>query len=211
MRRRGKMKTRGRRNVAVATDGDTVTKSSARGCGARVRGPRQDIPGVPHFLFKSDTSLFKVTFLFLSPPWGNEQISLFLPSVRNLKVATSEICILKLQAPSTNTLFEWNSKKHSYGAKLQVGSRHQVEIGCWKGSCSGCRFFLFSSTMINPPCHTCTGTFLFYILASPDFCWPGEKQQCCLWATTLPTGVSAWFMGQGSGVAPVFIRHSRSL
>lgn len=131
MRRRGKMKTRGRRNVAVATDGDTVTQSSARGWGARVRGPRQDIPGVPHFLFKSDTSLFKVTFLFLSPPWGNEQISLFLPSVRNLKVATSEICILKLQAPSTNTLFEWNSKKHSYGAnfKWEVGIRWRLGAG----------------------------------------------------------------------------------
>lgn len=96
-RRREKMKTWGRRSVAVATDGDTITENSARGWGARVGGPREDIPGVLHFLFKSETSLFKVTFLFFSPPWGNEQISLFLQSVRNLKVATSEICILKLQ------------------------------------------------------------------------------------------------------------------
>lgn len=91
----GEMKTGG--NVAVATDGDTVTKTSACGRGARVRGTREDIPGVLHFLFNSEMSLLKVTFLFFSPPWGYEQISLFLQSGRNLKVATSEICILKLQ------------------------------------------------------------------------------------------------------------------
>lgn len=92
---------------------------------------------------------------------------------------------------------------------------HMMQDANGKVSCNGCRIFLFISTMINTPCHTCTGTFLFYICSISWFLLIGWK------TTMLPLGDisvhlsinhSTWFMGQGlKYIWNVFLRGKREL